>query len=82
MRPILATAHLTGIGLGSTNNSLCKGCRLESIARALAKSPASAASQASCMRRGTTLAVTEMTPRAPTLINSMAVASSPDSSAN
>src|SRR6266403_1918333 len=43
MRPILATAHLTGIGLASTNKSLCKGCKLASIARALTKSPARAA---------------------------------------
>src|SRR5277367_521181 len=78
MRPILATAHLTGIGLASTNKSLCKDCNVASIARALSRSPARAAAQASCMRRGATLAVTEMTPRAPTHIQSMAVASSPD----
>src|ERR1700723_838325 len=82
MRPIRATAHLTAMGFASMNRSLCKACRLESIARALVKSPETAASQASRMRRGPTLAVTEMPPRAPTLIKSTAVGSSPDSSVN
>src|SRR6185437_6853063 len=38
MRPILATAHFTGMGFASTNSSLCRGCKLWSMARAIDQS--------------------------------------------
>src|SRR6266436_5246766 len=82
IRPILATAHFTGIGLASTNKSLCRSCKSASILRAFEKSPANAAAHTSFTRRGATFAVTEMTPLPPSLMKSTAVASSPDSSVN
>src|SRR5450631_706098 len=80
MRPILATAHFTGMGLASTNKSLCRSCKSASMLRAFAKSPARAAAHTSLTRRGATFPVTEMTPLAPSPMKSTAVASSPDSS--
>ena len=77
MRPMRATAHLTGIGLDSTNRLRCRATRRWSICVAPARSPRRAAATMSAMARGATFAVTEMTPTAPTPMASRAVRSSP-----
>ena len=75
--PMACNAHLTGMGLDSTNRSLCNARKDPSRASALSRSPHRAAAHISCMARGATLAVTEISPFAPSRINSIAVASSP-----
>src|SRR5690606_17054537 len=78
IRPMRYSAHLTGIGLASTNRFLCKSCSGALIASALARSPASAAAHMSAMALGATFAVTEILPLAPSRMRSIAVASSPE----
>src|SRR5256885_1911828 len=77
MRPICASAHFTGIGFASTNSSRCKALKRSSSRCASLPSPASAAATISDIVRGATLAVTEITPRAPAAMLARAVASSP-----
>src|ERR1700676_680822 len=68
IRPIAAIAHLTGIGLASTNSLVCKGMSVAFAKRASSSLPLSAASHIFAIARGATLAVTEMTPWPPSSI--------------
>ena len=65
MRPMRASAHFTGMGLASTKSFWCSPMRRLFRAMAFFASPATAAAHISCIRRGATLAVTEMSPLAP-----------------
>src|ERR1700682_1636653 len=82
IRPISASAHLTGIGLASTNSLVCKGMSFAFAERASSSLPFSAASHIAAIARGATLAVTEMTPWPPSSIYASAVSSLPESNAN
>ena len=76
--PILFKAYFTGMGLDSTNISLCSGSIVACTLVAVSKSPFKAAVNTSLIALGTILAVTEMLPLAPCFISSKAVPSSPD----
>mmetsp|Transcript_30815 Transcript_30815/g.91559 ORF Transcript_30815/g.91559 Transcript_30815/m.91559 type:complete len:213 (-) Transcript_30815:779-1417(-) len=78
MRPILCSAHLTGIGLASQNRSRCSAIRGPSAASAAAASPARPEAITAATAAGATLAVTEMTPSPPCSTYSRAAASSPE----
>ena len=77
INPMRDRAHFTGVGLGSTNKFRCSATRRWSICVAPARSPRIAAATMSAIARGATLAVTEITPQAPTPMISRAVRSSP-----
>ncbi len=77
-RPMRAMAHLSGIGLASTNRFLCTGISWNWISMARRTSPARAASHSSRIRRGATLAVTLTLPWPPHSISATAVGSSPE----
>ena len=75
--PICCSTHFTGIGLASTNRWRCNPSSLLLCARALARSPAKTATHISCISRGATLAVTEITPWPPSISSASPVPSSP-----
>src|SRR5579862_967100 len=77
IRPMRFNAHFTGMGLDSRKRFLCRPSRRSLMAMASAVFPPRAAAQSSRMRRGATLAVTEITPCAPISMYESAVTSSP-----
>ena len=65
IRPILASAHLTGIGFASQKRSRCSACSGASAASAALRSRAFAAAITFATPAGATFAVTEMAPSPP-----------------
>ena len=75
--PILASAHLTGIGFASQNRSRCSDASGASAASAAERSREEAAAITLATAAGATFAVTEITPSPPCSTYSRAMPSSP-----